>query len=59
MGIINIELIFKAMIMDVIIREMSVDGEEKDPSTEPVKTPIEETGEMRRNQQKKPGKNIQ
>lgn len=39
MRIINIRLIFKAMIMNGIIRELklSVDGEEKDPSIEPYR----------------------
>lgn len=39
MGIINVRLIFKAMIINEIIRELklNVDGEEKDLSIEPYK----------------------
>lgn len=34
-GIVSSELIFKAMIMNEIIRELRVGGEEEDPFTEP------------------------
>lgn len=42
--------------MRSITRELSVAGDEKDPSLSPARLQHEKVGEMMRNQQKKPGK---
>lgn len=59
LGIISIELVCQTIIMEEIIREVSVDGEKKDPNTEPCKIPTQrawrnEKGTSKRNQEKAP-----
>lgn len=59
LGIMNIELVCQTIIMEDIIREVNVDGEEKDPNTEPCKIPTRrawrnEKGASKRNQLRAP-----